>query len=81
MILPRTYPLLHQSLWKYQAPETVYEKVRHNIPNRINTGPGIFIMIDAKEDMYVLISDIIRAFLHTDDTSGSTHLKFDGIMA
>ena len=38
-------------------------------------------MIDSKEDMDVATTEISRDFLQTDDTSGITHLKFDGIMA
>ena len=38
-------------------------------------------MIYAKEDRDVAIADITGDFLWIDDTSGSTYLKFDGIMA
>ena len=38
-------------------------------------------MIDVKEDRDVATAYITGAFLQTDDTSGNTHLKFDGMMA
>ena len=38
-------------------------------------------MIDVKEDRDVATSDITGAFLQTDETSGNTNLKFDGMMA
>ena len=38
-------------------------------------------MIDSKEDMEVTTADIPGDFTQTDDTSASTHLKFDGMMA
>ena len=38
-------------------------------------------MIDSKEDRDMATSDIPGAFFQTDDTSGSTHLKFYGMMA
>ena len=38
-------------------------------------------MIDAKEDRDVATAEIPGAFLQTYDTSVSTHLNFDGMMA
>ena len=38
-------------------------------------------MIDAKEDRDEETAEIPGALFQTDDTSGSTHLKFDEIMA
>ena len=38
-------------------------------------------MIDTKEDRDVATAETPGALLQTDDTSGSTHLKFDGVMA
>ena len=40
-----------------------------------------FFVIGAKEDGDVATANIPGAFLHTDDTSGSTHLNFHGMMA
>ena len=37
-------------------------------------------MIDAKENRDVATADIPGAFLQTDNASGSTHLKMEGIM-
>ena len=37
-------------------------------------------MIDAKENRDFATADIPGAFLQTDDASGSTHLKMEGIM-
>ena len=56
--------------------------------NEDTTSPTISIqclvfscMIDTKEDMGVATADILGPFLHTDDTSGSTSLNLDGMMA
>ena len=38
-------------------------------------------IIDSKEDMDVATEEIPGYFLQADDTSGSTNLKFDGMMA
>ena len=37
-------------------------------------------IIDSKEDMDVATEEIPGYFLQTDDTSGITHLEFDGMV-